>query len=298
MNIAITGGSGLIGGRLVAVLGRAGHRVRLLSRRRGANLPPGVSVSIWDPAQGPPPETLFTGVDAVIHLAGENIAQRWTAEAKRRILDSRVTGTRLLVQTLAAMKDGPKALISASAIGFYGSRGDEMLVESSPPGSGFLPDVCSAWEREAEAAGAAGIRVVRVRIGVVLDPHGGALQKMLTPFRAGVGGRLGDGREWMSWIHLDDLAEMIRWAAETPVAGAVNGVAPNPVTNAVFTRELAHAVHRPAIIPVPGFALRALFGEMSSVLLGSQRVLPRAAAGAGFRFRFPELGEALMDLIK
>jgi len=233
-----------------------------------------------------------------VHLAGENVAQRWTGDAKRRIRESRELGTRRLVCALARLPRRPSALVCASAIGYYGSRGDEILTESSAPGAGFLPEVCMAWEREAVAAEALGIRVVRVRIGILLDAGGGALQRMLPPFRLGVGGRLGDGRQWMSWIHRDDLSELFRLAVEKPIRGPLNAVAPNPLANAGLTRELARAVHRPAVFPAPEFALRLMFGEMSEVLLSSQRVAPNAAASAGFVFRFPHLGPALADLLR
>ena len=237
------------------------------------------------------------GADVVVHLAGEPVAQRWTPEAKRRIRDSRVTGTRNLVQAMAHLPQKPAALICASAIGYYGSRGDEILTEASGAGSGFLPEVCVEWEKEACAAKALGMRVALVRTGVALDPHGGALGQMLTPFRFGAGGRLGDGKQWMSWIHLDDLAALYCFAVEHPVSGAINGVAPQPVINSDFTKALAGALRRPAIIPVPGFALRMLFGEMAGVLLESQRVLPERAETERFRFRFPDVGEALADLL-
>jgi uncharacterized protein len=194
--------------------------------------------------------------------------------------------------------DRPRALICASAIGYYGSRGDELLNEASAPGSGFLPELCVAWEREATAAEQFGTRVVRMRIGVVLAQHGGALARMLPPFRMGAGGRLGSGKQWMSWIHLGDLCELIRFAAEHQVRGTVNGVAPGPVPNAEFTRALASELHRPAIFPVPAFALRAMFGEMAEMLLSSQRVAAKGAEEAGFRFRYPQLGPALADLLK
>jgi uncharacterized protein (TIGR01777 family) len=257
-----------------------------------------VGLSVWDPEKGEPPEEALRDVAVVVHLAGENVAQRWTADAKRRIRESRELGTRSLVCALARLARRPSALVCASAVGYYGSRGDATLTETSAPGGGFLPDVCTAWEREAVAAEALGIRVVRVRTGIMLDPRGGAFQRMLQPFRMGVGGRLGDGRQWMPWIHRDDLAELFRFAVEKPVRGALNAVAPNPVTNADFTRELGRAVHRPAIFPAPGFALRLMFGEMSELLLASQRVTPNAAIAAGFTFRHPELGEALADLLK
>jgi hypothetical protein len=247
--------------------------------------------------QGPPPEESLAGADAVVHLAGEPVAQRWTDSVKRGIRESRVTGTRNLVARLATLRSKPKVLVCASAIGYYGSRGDEVLKESSPAGTGFLAETCTAWEQEAVAAESLGVRVVRVRIGIVLDGRGGALQKMLPPFRMGVGGKLGDGKQWMSWIHVADLAAMFQMAVEGPVTGVLNGVAPNPVVNAEFTRELAKAVHRPAIFPVPAVAIKLLFGEMAEVLLASQRVVPEAAQRAGFAFRFPELGAALREVL-
>jgi uncharacterized protein (TIGR01777 family) len=297
MYIAITGASGLIGRRLLREFTSAGHTLHVLSRHAGTNLPAGVKLSVWDPAKGAPPQECLEPADAVIHLAGEPVAQRWTSEVKQRIRQSRVEATRGLVEAMRGLSHRPATLVSASATGYYGPRADEILDESSPPGPGFLPEVCVGWEREAQGAAALGIRVVRIRIGIVLDPRGGALARMLPPFRLGVGGRLGSGRQWMSWIHLTDLVEMIRFAIEQPTQGVLNGVSPAPVTNREFTSELAHAVHRPAIFPVPALALRVIFGEMSKVLLESQRVIPRAAEGAGFRFRFPTLRPALEDLL-
>jgi uncharacterized protein (TIGR01777 family) len=202
------------------------------------------------------------------------------------------------VQAIEKLQNRPEALICASAIGYYGSRGDEVLNESSAPASSYLAEVCQAWEQEAQAAEALGVRVVRVRIGVVLDSRGGALQRMLPPFRMGVGGKLGSGRQWMSWIHLEDLAAMFQFALDHPVRGAFNGVAPYPVSNSEFTRTLSQALRRPAIFPVPAFALKLLFGEMSEILLGSQRVAPAAAEAAAFRFRYPQLAPALADLLR
>jgi uncharacterized protein (TIGR01777 family) len=279
MNITISGASGFIGRHLMKGLAEAGHSPRALSRH------------------APPAESLREA-DAVIHLAGEPLAQRWTAEAKRRIRESRVAGTRNLVAALATLPRRPEALICASAIGYYGSRGDEVLTESSAPGSGFLPEVCVAWEREAQAAEAFGMRVVRVRTGLVLDAGGGALVRMLPPFRMGLGGRLGSGRQWMSWIHLEDLTALFQFAVERQVRGPLNAVAPYAVTNSDFTGELARTLRRPAVFPVPEFALRLLFGEMADVLLASQRVAPGAAEAAGFRFRFPQLAPALADLLR
>jgi uncharacterized protein len=298
VNITLTGASGFIGRRLMKMLASNGHNLHALSRHAGTNLPPNVRLSVWDALSGAPPDAGLRGAEVVIHLAGEQVGQRWTAESKRRIRESRVQGTRNLVEAMSKLPDRPRALICASAVGYYGSRGDEVLTEASAPGSGFLPEVCIAWEREASAAEQFGVRVVRMRIGVVLAQHGGALARMLPPFKMGVGGRLANGQQWMSWIHLDDLCEMFRFAAEQPVRGAMNGVAPNPVSNAEFTSALASALHRPAIFPVPALALRMLFGEMSELLLASQRVSAKGAEQAGFRFRFPQLTTALADLLK
>jgi uncharacterized protein (TIGR01777 family) len=296
VKIAISGASGLIGRRLLKTLAADGHSLHVLSRHAGTNLPGNVKLFVWDPMKGDPPAEAIRDIDAVIHLAGEPIAQRWNEDVKRRIRDSRVTGTANLVKALAGRP--PQTLICASAIGYYGDRADEVLTESSGPGTGYLPEVCVEWEKAAQAAEAFGVRVVRLRTGIVLDPKGGALAKMLPPFKMGVGGRIGSGRQWMSWIHAEDLAGMIRWALATPISGPVNGVAPHPVTNAEFTRVLAATLHRPAVFPVPTFGLKLLFGEMSEVLLGSQRVAPQAAESGGFHFRFPQLDRALADALK
>jgi len=298
VKITITGASGLIGRRLLKALSAGGHSLHVLSRHSGTNLPPGVRLSAWDALKGEPPAESLRDAGAVIHLAGEPVAQRWTGETKARIRDSRVTGTRNLVAALKKMPQPPEVLVCASAIGYYGSRGDEVLGETAAPGTGFLPEVCVAWENEARAAEALGMRVVSVRIGVVLDARGGALQRMLPPFRMGVGGKLASGRQWMSWVHVQDLVSLFQLALDKPLRGAINGVAPNPVTNADFTRALAAAVHRPALFPMPKFALGVLFGEMSEVLLASQRVDPQAAQAAGFAFRFPQLEPALADALK
>lgn len=278
MNVAITGASGFLGRALSERLRASGRSVTAISLRTQ-----------------PPPES-FAGCQAVVHLAGEPVAQRWTAAARERISNSRIQGTHSLVAALR--KHPPAVLVSASAVGYYGSRGDEILTEDSPPSSDFLGQVALGWEQEAHAAEQFGVRVVMPRIGVVLGRGGGALAQMLLPFRLGVGGRLGTGNQWMSWIALDDLVSLIEFAiADAALRGPVNAVAPNPVTNAVFTRELAAALHRPAIFPVPAFALKILFGEMSQILLGGQRVIPQAALRAGFQFRFAELGEALRQVI-
>jgi uncharacterized protein len=297
MNITISGASGLVGRRLLQVLGAASHNLHVLSRRPGTNLPNGVRLSVWDLGGLPPPASLESA-DAVVHLAGEPVAQRWTTDAKRRIRESRVIGTQRLVEALSRLQRPPGALVSASAVGYYGSRGDEILTESSPPASGFLPEVCVEWERAAQQASSLGIRVAIIRIGVALDARGGALGRMLAPFRTGIGGRIGSGRQWMSWIHAGDLAELFRFLIEGDLGGIFNGVAPFPVVNAEFTRELARALNRPAVVPVPEFALKLLFGEMAQILLDSQRATPRAAEAAGFRFRFPQIGPALADLLR
>jgi uncharacterized protein len=297
VNITISGASGLIGRRLMDVLGKAGHQLHILSRRVAIPLPEGLRLSKWDPT-GPPPAAALESADAVIHLAGEPVAQRWSAEVKRRIRESRVESTRHLLEGLSRLARRPEAFVCASAIGYYGSRGDEVLTESSPPGQGFLPQVCVEWESAAGKAASLGMRVAIVRIGVVLDSAGGALGRMLPPFRAGVGGSIGSGRQWMSWIHAEDLAGLFRSVIEDSLEGVFNGVAPFPVTNRDFTRELARALRRPAILPVPAFALKLLFGEMAQILLESQRVAPRAAEAAAFRFRFPQLPGALADLLR
>lgn len=236
----------------------------------------------------------FEGTDAVVHLAGEPIAQRWTRTVRERIRSSRVEGTRAVVEAMHRARRRPVVLVSASAIGYYGSRGDEELTENAAPGGDFLAQVGIEWERAAEAFEG---RVVTMRIAMVLG-RGGALQKMLPPFRMGVGGRIGDGRQWVSWIHLDDLVSLIRFALENPrLSGPVNASAPEPVRNAEFTAELARALRRPAIVPVPKIVLRLMFGEMAEVLLASQRVLPQAAHEAGFGFRFPRIRDALRDIV-
>jgi uncharacterized protein (TIGR01777 family) len=296
VNIAITGASGLIGRRLVETLLAQGHSLHLLGRK-AAQERPGVCSSVWDPEGGPPAAEKLRETDAVIHLAGEPVAQRWTAGAKRRIRDSRIVGTRRLVEGLAGLQRRPQVLIAASAVGYYGNRGDEILDESARPGSGYLAEVCVGWEREAVAAEDLGIRVARIRIGLVLDRGGGALGRMLPAFRLGVGGRLGGGKQWLSWIHLADLAELFGHVLENSLGGAWNGVAPNPVTNADFTRVLGQVLRRPAVLPAPEVALRLLFGEMSEILLASQRAVPEAAQSTGFRFRYPELAPALSNLL-
>ena len=298
MNITVTGATGFIGNRLVHDLLRAGHRIHALGRKRSADLPHAVGFSEWQSTEAEPPPESLAIADAIVHLAGEPVAQRWTPEVKGRIRTSRVDGTRKLVNALTKQSHQPRVLVCASAIGYYGSRGDEVLAETSAPGRDFLSQVVVDWEQAAREAEAVGIRVVSLRFGVVLGKDGGALAKMLPPFRLGLGGRLASGQQWMSWIHVDDVIGLIRFSLDNSSArGPMNATSPNPVTNADFTRELAAAVHRPAIFPVPRFALNLLFGEMAEVILGSQRVLPKATQSAGFQFQYPELRPALVRLL-
>lgn len=297
MRVTITGATGFIGKALIDRYAAEGCELCVLARKQPAWLPAATHFFRWDAIGDEFPLEALEESNAVIHLAGEPVAQRWTPEVKHRIRESRLHGTRRLVEALSTISRRPEVLVSASAIGYYGSRGDEMLSEESKAGSGFLAETCIEWERAATLAESLGMRVVMPRIGVVLSPEGGALAQMLPPFRLGAGGKLASGRQWMSWIHRTDLIELIRWCvAAPPVGGAVNATAPNPEMNADFTRMLAQALHRPAVFPVPSFALRLMFGEMAEVLLGSQRVLPRKATGANFVFQFAELGPALADL--
>lgn len=293
MNILITGSTGLIGSALVPALKASGYRITRLVRRLDQY---STGFARWDPAQGPPDPAALSNADAIIHLAGESISShRWSSEQKTRIRDSRVTSTTLLAAALAALESPPRVLICASAVGYYGNRGDEQLSESSAPGTGFLADVCQAWEGATAPAAERGIRVVNTRFGVVLSGNGGALPRMLTPFRLGLGGIVGSGRQFMSWISLDDAVNAIIHALTTDsLRGPVNVVAPNPVNNAEFTRTLAAILSRPAFLPLPAFAVRLLFGEMGEeLLLSSARVLPHKLLDSGFVFRYPLLYDAL-----
>lgn len=291
-SVAISGASGMIGGALAASLASEGLTVLRLVRERSA-ASGGV---FWDPAGGTIDAASLEGVDAVVHLAGASIAERWTTAQKQRIRDSRVLGTRLLASTLAKLRKLPAVMVSGSAIGIYGSRrGDELLHEGSSTGGDFLADVSREWEAAAEPAAAAGIRVVHSRTGLVLSPTGGVLGKLLLPFRMGAGGRIGSGRQWFSWIALDDAVQAISYMMrEMSMRGPVNLVAPNPVTNAEFTEAVGRVLGRPTIATVPAIAIRLALGEMGEhTVLASQRVMPQRLLEAGYRFRHPHVEEAL-----
>lgn len=294
--VAISGASGFIGSALTAALRERGVRVRPLVRPAGRQAADGIH---WDPEAGTVDSAALEGVDALVHLAGESVASRWTRELKVRIRDSRVRSTELLANALGGLTRKPAVFISASAIGFYGDRGEEPVDERSPPGRDFLADTSLAWESAAEPAARAGIRVVHPRIGIILDPRGGALQKMLPPFKLGVGGRMGSGRQYMSWMALPDAVRALLFLLEQPgLSGAFNLTSPQPATNAEFTRTLAHVLHRPAVMSVPAFALRAALGEFAEVaLLGGARVLPTRLLEAGFTFEHAELGPFLQHVL-
>lgn len=297
MRILVTGSSGLVGSGLVPFLTAHSHEVIRLVRR----LPkPGGREVAWDPDGGKLDAAALEGCDAVVHFAGESIAAgRWTAVQKKRILESRVIGTRLLARTLTSLERPPAVMISASAVGYYGDRGAEVLAEESRPGSGFLADVCQQWEAAASLPAGSRTRLVVLRIGMILSAAGGALSRMLLPFRLGVGGRLGSGKQYLSWIVLDDLMETILFALYDPtLSGPINAVAPNPVTNSQFTHTLGRVLRRPTLLPMPAIAIRLLFGAMGEqLLLASSRVEPLRLKTAGFRFQCPELEAALRHAI-
>jgi len=296
VKVLVSGSSGLLGSTLSQNLGADGYEIARLVRRPTS----AVGQIAWDFVMPLAPQSV-SGFDAVIHLAGESIASRWTESKKRAIRDSRVLGTRHLAEALAQASSPPRVLISASAIGFYGNRGDEILREDSPSGaSGFLPEVCREWEAAAELAVKAGIRTALLRTGIVLSAGGGALRKMLPPFRMGLGGKIGSGRQWMSWIDLDDEIGAVRHIlAHESVRGQVNSVSPHPVTNAEFTTTLASVLSRPAIFPMPAFAARLAFGQMGEeLLLGSQRVEPAKLMASGYVFQKPDLRLALEQILK
>jgi hypothetical protein len=298
MKILVTGSTGLVGSALLPFLKSQGHEVFRLVRSQAKA---GPSEIYWDPEQGIDDTARLEGLDGVVHLAGENISEgRWTEEKKARIRDSRVRGTRSLSEALARLAQPPRVLISASAIGDYGNRGEEIMREESAPGSDFLARVCREWEAATEPAAQKGIRVVMLRFGVIFSGKGGALAKMLTPFKLGVGGKLGSGRQYMSWITLDDVIGVINHAlVNENLRGPVNVVAPNAVTNYDFTKTLGRVLSRPTLFPVPAFAIRLAFGEMGdAALLSSTRVEPARLKESGYTFQHPELESALRQMLK
>jgi len=297
MKILISGSHGFVGSALIKLVTKNGHEVIRLVR----HAPHHGRLEIgWDPDHGVIDKEHLEGMDVVVHLAGENIGEgRWTKEKKRAILESRVKGTTLLSETLATLRHPPAAFLCASAIGYYGNRGDELLTETSAPGNDFLAHVCQEWEKAAAPAAEKGIRTVLTRFGIILAEHGGALAKMLTPFRMGVGGRMGDGKQWMSWIALDDVVGALQFMMrDSSVSGPVNLVAPTPVTNAEFTKTLGSVLSRPTFIPVPRFGVRLAFGEMGdALLLGSQKVEPAVLKARGFAFNFVRLEPTLKHIL-
>ena len=290
--VAVTGASGLIGTALTAALEKRGDRVVPIGRR------PTDGGVVWDPGARQIDETTLDDIDAVVHLAGERIDGRWTATKKRRILDSRVEGTEVLAGALANLDHPPAVVVSASAIGFYGDRGDEELTEDSQPGTGFLAEVCERWEAAAAPITSPGTRLVLARTGIVCTPDGGALGRMLALTRLGLGGRLGNGRQWWPWITLEDEVRALLHLLDTPIVGPVNLVAPGICRNAEFVRSLARALRRPAVLPAPALALRAALGEMANgLLLASARVRPARLEDSGFKFKSPDLASAMTELL-
>lgn len=297
MKILISGSHGLVGTALIKSLEPEGHEIFRLVR----HYPASPSEIEWSPDRYSIALSLIEGFDAVVHLAGESIAEgRWTEEKKKRIRESRVKGTKLLSDALANLTDPPQTLVSASAIGYYGDRGEELLTEASAPGDDFLSQVCTEWEEATAHATSMGIRVVNARFGIILDKNGGALKKMLPPFRMGLGGRIGSGKQWMSWIALDDVVGALKFAlTNDSLRGAANFVAPNPVRNAEFTKTLGKALSRPTIFPIPAFGVRLAFGEMAdALLLSSQRVEPQTLQGSEYQFLYPQLEPALRHILK
>lgn len=296
--IAVSGASGMIGSAVVAALKSGGAKIARLARP-GARPDSSNELIPWNPAQPMDPESV-SGFNAVIHLAGESVFGRWSAEKKARIRDSRIPATANLAQALAQAKVKPRVFLCASAIGYYGNRSDEILNEDSAVGTGFAADLARDWEEATKPAADAGIRTVRMRIGIVLARHAGALAQMLPPFRAGIGGRVGSGKQWMSWIDLDDLVGAVQHILKTEsLAGAVNLVGPDPVTNIQFTKTLASVLHRPALFPIPAFVMRLAFGEMADeLLLASDRIEPKRLLDSGYNFQFPTLRSSLEHILK
>ena len=302
MRLILAGGTGFVGNALRETLTRNDHEVFILTRQASRENAPGACTRYvyWNPPNSGKWEQEFEGIEGVINLAGEPIVgKRWSPQQKRKVIESRIGATRAIVEAIRKAKRKPQVLINASAIGYYGPHGDEELNEDSSAGNDFLAQTCQEWEAEAMKAESLGVRVVRLRIGIVLEKNGGALAKMLPPFQLGLGGSLGTGRQWMSWIHLQDLADLISFVVEKKtLEGPLNGTAPAPVTMKEFSKNLGHALHRPAFFPVPEVAVKVLLGEMSDVLLKGQRVLPQKALAEGFVFRFPKLETALKDIFK
>ncbi len=299
MKALVTGATGFVGPRLLRLLDSPVVVSRSPERARRAVGNLAGPIFRWDPMREPLPAEALEGVDVIYHLAGESVAEgRWTAAQKARIRESRVIGTRHLVQGIKQVDRKPSVLVSASAVGYYGNRGDEELTESAAPADDFLAEVCVAWEREAMAAEQLGVRTVTARTGIVLGAGGGALAKMLTPFKLGAGGPLGNGKQWMPWVHVADLARLYVHAADTPsINGPMNAVAPNPVRNSEFTKALGRQLHRPAFMPAPYLGLRLLFGEFAQVLFASQRVIPQVALETGFVFQYPDIASALREIL-
>jgi uncharacterized protein len=301
MRVTLTGATGLIGPKLAQVLQRRGDEVTVLTRNpeKARAALAGVEAVRWaEPTSAPAPAEALSGRDAVVHLAGEPVAQRWSEESKRRIHESREAGTRNLVAGMRAASPSPGALVCSSAVGYYGKHGDEEVPESTPAGDDFLATVCVAWEREAGAASELGARVVRVRTGIVLDEDGGALEKMLPFFKAGVGGPVAGGKQYMPWIHLDDLVGIYLQAVDDASwSGPVNGSAPTPVTNKAFSKALGKVLHRPAVAPVPALAIKTLYGQMAEIVVEGQRAVPQRTLELGYRFQHSDLESALRSAL-
>jgi uncharacterized protein len=301
MRVLVTGASGRIGTALCGELLARGDEVVGLTRdpEKAGEAQPQVTWHTWEPTLERPADAAFEGVDGVVNLVGERIDQRWTAEAKRKIMDSRKVATHNLAGAIEGLTTKPKVMVSQSAVGYYGNRGDETLDESSEPGSGFDAEICVEWERAAHGVEAAGVRLAIVRTGQVMETGGGILAELLLPFKLGLGGPLAGGRQWLPWIHLSDELGILLWALDTEsVSGVVNGTAPNPVTNKEWSKALGRVLHRPAVLPIPGFAVEIKFGrEFGKVAQGGQRVLPKRTEELGYAFKYPEIDGALRDLV-